>query len=114
MDCLFCKIIAGTLTSKKIYEDSDVIAIQDITPQAPIHYLFMPKTHIENIDKLPADSMVMTKLFSAIQKVAKKEGFSEKGFRTSINTNKDGCQSVYHLHVHLLAGRQLGGNMVGI
>jgi histidine triad (HIT) family protein len=114
MDCLFCKIIDGTIPSQKIYEDANLLAIKDINAQAPIHYLFIPKVHVDNIDKLPPNSPVMGQIFSAIQNVARKEGFAGRGFRTSINTNKEACQSVYHLHVHCLAGRQLGGNMSGI
>jgi len=114
MDCLFCKIIEGKIPSQKIYEDRDVIAIKDISPQAPIHYLFIPKSHIENLDSLGEENLnVMEHLFGAIKRVSKKEGFASQGYRTSINTNKDACQSVYHLHVHCLAGRQLGGNMAG-
>jgi histidine triad (HIT) family protein len=115
MDCLFCKIIEGKVPSQKIFEDDKVIAIKDISPQAPIHYLFIPKAHIENLEGLTSQNLdIMTDLFGAIKSVAKKEGFGSKGYRTSINTNKEGAQSVYHLHVHCLAGRQLGGNMAGV
>ncbi len=114
MDCLFCKIIANQIPSTKVYEDSKIIAIRDINPQAPIHYLFIPRQHIESLNSLDQSTLIMSELFSAIRETAKKEGFAEKGFRTSINTNKEGCQSVLHLHVHCLAGTQLGGNMVGI
>ena len=115
MDCLFCKIIEGKIPSQKVFEDSTTIAIKDIAPQAPIHYLFIPKAHIENLEGLNSKNInIMADLFGAIGQVAKKEGFASKGYRTSINTNKEGCQSVYHLHVHCLAGRQLGGNMVGV
>ena len=115
MDCLFCKIIEGKIPSQKIYEDSDVVAIKDIQPQSPIHYLFIPRQHFSGLGDIPPESvLVMGRIFKAIQTVAKKEGFLEKGFRTVINTNKEGCQSVLHLHVHCLAGQQLGGNMAGV
>jgi len=101
MDCLFCKIIEGKIPSQKIYEDSDVVAIKDIQPQSPIHYLFIPRQHFSGLGDIPPESvLVMGRIFKAIQTVAKKEGFLEKGFRTVINTNKEGCQSVLHLHVH--------------
>jgi histidine triad (HIT) family protein len=115
MDCLFCKIIEGKIPSQKVYEDADVVAIKDIQPQAPVHYLFLPRQHFESLASIPGESWgVMAKIYRAIQTVAKKEGFSDRGYRTVVNTNKDSCQSVFHVHVHCLAGRQLGGNMAGV
>jgi histidine triad (HIT) family protein len=113
--CLFCQIIGNKIPAEKIFEGENVIGIKDISPQAPIHYLFIPKKHFENLEGLDPDStLVLAEIFSAIQTVARKENFAAKGYRTVINTNKDSCQSVYHLHVHCLAGTQLGGNMSGI
>lgn len=113
-DCLFCKIIDGKIPSSKVYEDDQVFAFKDIKPHAPIHYLFIPKKHFKSLADLPeGDAIVMTHLFSALKKVADKEGISADGYRTVINTRKHGCQTVDHLHIHLLGGRQLGGNMAG-
>jgi histidine triad (HIT) family protein len=114
MDCIFCKIAQGTIPSPKVYEDQDLFAIKDISPQAPIHYLFIPKAHLKSLEEVPVGSPLMSQIYEAIRKTAQKEGFAEKGYRTVINTNGHGCQSVFHLHVHCLGGRQLGGNMVGL
>ncbi len=113
MECLFCKIVEGKIPSHKVYEDNLVLGFKDITPQAPIHYLFIPKLHIEGLDDVPEATTILADIFRAIQKTARQEGFAEKGYRTSINTNKEGGQVVYHLHVHCLAGKQMGGNLVG-
>ena len=115
MDCLFCKIIQGKIPSSKVYEDEDVIAFKDILPQAPVHFLFVPKNHIQSLAHITEDHLPMvSKVFGAVIKVAKQEGLDQTGFRTTINTGQNGCQTVHHLHVHLLAGTQLGGNLSGI
>lgn len=114
MDCLFCKIVSGKIPSKKIYEDEDVYAFYDIHPQAPTHCLFIPKKHFESLADIPAGEMeTVTKLFTALRKVADQQGISSRGFRTIINTRAEGGQTVNHLHIHLLAGRQMGPNMSG-
>lgn len=114
MDCLFCKIVEGTIPSTKIYDDPEILGFKDINPAAPVHYLFVPKEHFPSLVELPMEKMeVVSKLYKAITQVAKKEGLTEKGYRTIINVGKHGGQVVYHLHVHLLGGRPLGGLVAG-
>lgn len=114
MDCLFCKIIEGKIPSAKVFENEWVFAFKDIHPQAPTHYLFIPKEHFKSLAEIPADKVdVMAQLFSAIKTVADKEGLSKKGYRTTINTGREGGQAVDHLHVHLLAGRAMGPHLTG-
>lgn len=109
MDCLFCKIIAGEIPSNKVYEDDQVYAFRDINPQAPVHVLLVPKKHMKNI--LECDGETMTALLNAVQKVAKQENVAADGFRILSNCGKNGCQSVEHLHIHLLGGAQLAEKM---
>ena len=108
-DCLFCKIIAGEIPGNKVYEDDRVFAFRDINPQAPTHVLIVPKKHMANI--LECDAETSAALTDAIRKVAEIEGVTEKGFRVVSNCGHDGCQSVNHLHVHLLGGEQLTEKM---
>jgi len=107
--CLFCKIIAGEIPSKKIYEDSEMFAFHDINPMAPVHFLVIPKKHIENLLALEeADSALIGRLFFKAQEIAKQLGCEEKGGRFVINAKKDGGQTVDHLHIHFMGGRALG------
>jgi histidine triad (HIT) family protein len=105
-DCLFCKIIERQIPSKILYEDDRVIAIEDINPQAPLHALVLPKTHIATLNDLDRkhDALVgeMTRCAAGL---AEQRGFSERGFRTVFNTNSDAGQTVFHIHLHVLAGR---------
>lgn len=109
MDCLFCKIIAGEIPSAKVYEDEKVFAFRDINPQAPAHILLVPKKHMKNI--LECDAETAAALADAIRAVAAQEGLAEDGFRVVSNCGKNGCQSVAHLHIHLLGGAQLSEKM---
>ena len=109
MDCLFCKIIAGEIPSAKVYEDEKVYAFRDINPQAPVHVLLVPKKHMKNV--LECDAETAAALTEAIAKVAKLEGVEENGFRILSNCGTHGCQSVHHLHVHLMGGAQLSERM---
>ena len=112
MDCLFCKIIAGEIPSTKVYEDDKILAFRDIAPQAPTHILVIPKEHIGGVDELNAEnSAVVAHIFAKIAQIAKKEGL-ENGYRVVSNVGEHGCQSVRHLHFHILGGRQLDGGMV--
>lgn len=107
MDCLFCKIIEGEIPSKKIYEDEDVYAFHDISPQAPVHFLVIPKLHIPSCDGVtPENSYSIAKVYEAIAKIAKELGL-EKGYRVVANCGEHGQQTVGHLHFHVLAGRLL-------
>lgn len=107
-DCVFCKIIKGDIPCSKVYEDDNVLAFDDIHPMAPVHVIIIPKQHIPtlmDIDSKKSD--IMNNLVSAAQKVARMKSIDEKGFRTAINCNAEGGQLVFHLHMHLLGGRQL-------
>jgi len=107
MDCLFCKIIAGTIPSSKVFEDDHTFAFADINPQAPTHVLVVPKKHIASLDHAsPDDIDVLGHLHAVAAEIARSKGLS-KGYRTVINTGDDGGQTVDHLHVHLLGGRPL-------
>lgn len=105
-DCLFCNIIAGNIPSQKAYEDEHCLAFSDISPQAPVHLLVVPKKHIDSMDKAEAgDKSLLGHLMLACAGIARKEGFAEEGYRIVTNTNADGGQTVFHIHLHLLAGR---------
>ncbi len=106
-DCLFCKIIAGEIPSKKVYEDDFVYAFLDIEPQAPFHAVVVPKKHISSTTEINSEnSIYVAKIFEAIAKIAERENL-ENGFRVVNNCGKDGGQTVGHLHFHLLARRYL-------
>lgn len=106
-DCLFCKIIAGDIPAKVVYEDDDFIAFDDIEPEAPVHTLIIPKQHYNNLqDGVPQD--LLGKLLATVPKVAEIKGVGESGFRTIINTGPDSAATVGHLHVHILGGTKMG------
>lgn len=108
MDCIFCKIAAGEIPSTKVYEDDKVIAFKDINPLAPVHILVIPKTHIESAAEITADnSAVVAHIFEVIAKIAKEQGIDKDGFRVVSNCGENGCQSVKHLHFHILGGKKL-------
>mgnify|MGYP000716820177 FL=1 len=107
MDCLFCKIAAGEIPSKKIYEDEDLLAFYDINPEAPVHFLVIPKKHIASAAELrPENSVIVAKIFVVISRIAKELGLSS-GYRIVNNCGEDAGQTVQHLHFHVLAGRSL-------
>ena len=111
MDCLFCKIIKGEIPSGKVYEDDACYAFRDINPQAPVHVLIVPKEHIASADEITeANSAAVAHIFSVIPTVAGAVGL-ENGYRVITNVGEDGCQSVKHLHFHLLGGKKLSENM---
>ncbi|MFO7171714.1 MAG: histidine triad nucleotide-binding protein [Bacillota bacterium] len=111
-DCIFCKIVRGELPSAKVYEDDLVLAFKDINPQAPVHVLVIPKAHYASVMELPAqDGQLLSRLFSAIQQVARELGVAETGFRLVANTGPDSGQMVPHLHFHILGGRKMGHGM---
>lgn len=107
-DCLFCKISAKKIPAKLIYEDSEAVAFEDINPQAPVHVLIVPKKHIStSLDITDEDNVLIGHLFQAAGKIATEKGIDERGFRLVMNTNPEAGQSVYHIHLHLLGGRQM-------
>ena len=104
MDCVFCKIAGGKIPTEKIYEDEDIIAFNDLDPQAPIHFLVIPKKHITSLATLDeADSLLIGKIMLVIQKLAKENNL--EGYRVVTNIGEEGGQSVPHLHFHVLGGR---------
>jgi len=108
-NCLFCKIISGDIPSSKLYEDDEILAFKDINPQAPVHFLVIPKRHIENLMEMKeADTALVGKMFFKAQEIVKEQGCEEKGGRFIINTKTDGGQTVDHLHIHFLGQRLLG------
>ncbi|MFC7440629.1 histidine triad nucleotide-binding protein [Laceyella putida] len=107
-NCIFCQIIEGKIPSNKVYEDEYVLAFHDIQPVAPTHVLVIPKRHITSLMELaPEDHVIAGKIFSSIQTIARELGLAEKGFRVVNNIGKDGGQTVYHIHFHLIGGRTL-------
>jgi histidine triad (HIT) family protein len=107
-NCIFCRIAKGDIPSSKVFEDENILAFDDIHPMAPVHVIIIPKTHIATLlDLNPADSALLMSLSRAVQEVARIKGIDKSGFRTVVNTNKEGGQIIFHLHVHVLGGRQL-------
>lgn len=107
-ECIFCKIAAGELPTEPLYEDDDVVAFADVSPQAPVHALIVPKKHLANVDELSdEDAAVAGRLIMTAQRLARQLGISASGYRLVINTGADATQTVPHLHVHLLGGRPL-------
>jgi histidine triad (HIT) family protein len=106
MNCLFCRIIAGEIPSKTVYQDQQLIAIEDLNPVAPLHLLLIPRKHIANaLDLLPEDDLLIGHLHRVAANLARERGYGEGGFRIVTNTNADAGQSVLHIHFHLMAGR---------
>ena len=111
MDCLFCKIIAGDIPSAKVYEDELVYAFKDIAPMAPVHILIVPKCHMASANEVSAqNSAYVARIFEVIPKIADEAGLTN-GYRVITNCGEDGCQSVRHLHFHLLGGAALTEKM---
>jgi len=105
-DCIFCKIVEGTIPASVVYEDDRCIAFNDIEPQAPTHILVIPRVHIESLDTAAEDQKeLIGHLMLTAAKIARDKGFADAGYRVVANTNADGGQTVFHLHVHLLGGR---------
>ena len=107
-DCIFCKIVEGTIPSKKAYEDDTVLAFYDINPAAPTHVLIIPKKHIKSAQTVaPEDGALLCHMFEVAQKLATELGVAEEGYRLVTNVGEAAGQSVPHLHLHLLGGRSL-------
>jgi len=106
-NCLFCKIVNGEIPSSKVYEDDVCVAFNDISPQAPTHVLIIPREHFDSLDKAEnGHKETLGHLLLTAAGIAREKGFAADGYRVVINTNADGGQTVFHLHVHLLGGRQ--------
>ncbi len=109
MSCLFCRIAAGEIPASKVYEDADVLAFNDVNPQAPLHVLIIPKRHIATInDVAESDQALVGQLVRRAAAIAAEAGYADRGYRTVFNCNAEAGQTVFHIHLHLLAGRSLG------
>ncbi len=109
MSCLFCKIIAGEISSDKVYEDETVYAFRDIDPKAKQHILVIPKKHLESANELIGETAdIVADVFRAIAKISKDQGFDKSGYRVVTNCGENGGQTVGHLHFHVLAGQAMG------
>lgn len=107
-DCLFCRIASGEISADLILETSDVLAFRDINPQAPTHILIIPREHISSVSEMEEDQApILGKLFLAARDLARKEGIQEGGYRMVVNAGSDAGQSVFHVHMHLLGGREM-------
>lgn len=107
MSCLFCEIVRGTIVTQKLFEDDDLLAFRDIHPQAPTHLLIIPKQHIESIESVQTEqAQLIGNMILTAKKLAENEGL-QAGYRLVFNINADGGQQVYHLHLHVLGGRQM-------
>jgi histidine triad (HIT) family protein len=108
-DCLFCKIVEGDVASDKLYEDDLVVAVLDISPRAPRHFLVIPREHIADASKVRGEhGPVLTRMFTTAERVAKDEGIAESGYRLAFNVGDDAGMTVPHLHMHVLGGHRLG------
>jgi len=107
-DCLFCKIAAGQVPGAVVYQDDQVVAFKDINPQAPLHLLVVPRRHISSLNDLTqTDDALVGAILRCAAALAKEHGYEERGYRTVFNTNAEAGQTVFHIHLHLLAGRGL-------
>ncbi len=108
-DCIFCRIVAGEIPADKVYETGTVVAFRDVNPQAPKHLLVVPKRHIATLNDLDEQTIALVgDMYLAAKQIAADEGFAESGYRTLVNCNEDGGQDVFHVHLHLMAGRRMG------
>ncbi|MEP6601724.1 MAG: histidine triad nucleotide-binding protein [Nitrospirota bacterium] len=105
-DCVFCNIGSGQIPSRMVLQDEEVFAFEDLNPQAPVHVLVIPKRHVAAMNELQ-DAALLGRLFHAANLVAQKKGIAASGYRVVANTGRDGGQSVFHLHLHVLGGRQM-------
>ncbi len=109
-DCLFCRIAAGEIPADLVYQDEKVVAFRDINPAAPVHLLVVPRQHIPDLRALEANRPELwAAMIRAVQQLAKEHGLAPEGFRVVINTGVKAGQSIFHLHLHLLGGREFGG-----
>lgn len=110
--CIFCQIASGEIPADVLYQDKEILAFKDISPQAPIHILIIPKKHIARVSECGAgEEVLLGRMVGIANKLAEEQGISERGYRLAINCGKEGGQVVEHLHMHLLGGRQLTGQL---
>jgi histidine triad (HIT) family protein len=107
-DCLFCKIIGGQIPGQFVHQDEQLVAVRDINPQAPLHALVIPRKHIATVNDLsPEDDALVGAMHRAAAALAKQHGYADRGYRTVFNCNREAGQTVFHIHLHVLAGRGL-------
>jgi len=107
-DCIFCRIIQGEIPARKVFEDDQLIAIEDIAPTAPVHLLLIPKRHVVSLmDLTESDDLLVGRIHRVAASLARDRKIDQSGFRVVVNTNRDGGQSVFHLHFHLIGGRSM-------
>jgi len=107
-DCLFCKIREGDIPADVVFENDDVLAFNDVNPQAPVHVLIIPKRHISTVNDIDAgDEVIMGKLYSVAKVIAAQRGIADDGYRLVVNCNEKAGQTVFHIHMHLLGGRSM-------
>jgi histidine triad (HIT) family protein len=111
-DCIFCKIAAGEISVEPVFENDDVIAFDDINPQAPVHTLVIPKAHVVNLADPSLTAEIAGSVMLAVNEVARAKGVEGSGYRTILNTGPDSGQEVFHLHVHVLGGKRMPSDMV--
>jgi histidine triad (HIT) family protein len=112
MECIFCQIASGKIPTDIVHQDKEVVAFRDINPQAPVHILVIPRRHIPSLDQLKEGELpIITHMIEVANQLAKKEGVAQKGYRLAINCGEEGGQFVPHLHIHLLGGRRLSGQL---
>ncbi len=111
-DCVFCKIVEGKIPSRKVYEDGDMLAFHDINPQAPVHFMIIPKRHVDSLAACDdSHASVLGRMMAIAGRLAAQQGCTD-GFRTIVNTGRVGRQDVYHLHIHILGGQEPFGRMM--
>jgi histidine triad (HIT) family protein len=108
MSCLFCRIVAGEIPARTVFEDDDLVAFEDIAPQAPMHVLVVPRTHVATLNELTAEhDALVGRLLRRGAAIARERGYAERGYRAVFNCNAEAGQSVFHLHLHVLGGRPM-------
>lgn len=112
-DCIFCRIVDGTLPARMVYQDRFVMAFEDAHPVAPIHVLIVPRDHIATLNDVGPNDLTMTHITRAAQAIARDLGVAADGYRLVVNVNKDGGQVIFHLHAHLMAGKHVGNYLLG-
>ena len=110
-DCIFCRIARDELAAERVYEDASVIGFKDVNPQAPVHVVVMPRQHVPSVAELVGDQELAGRLLAAAARVAAEQGLVASGYRIATNHGRDGSQSVDHLHLHVLGGRPLSGQL---
>jgi histidine triad (HIT) family protein len=112
--CIFCRVANKEIPATLLFEGDEVLAFPDINPQAPIHILIIPKRHFSHLGEMkPQDMKIIQEMFEAARLLAAKQGIQDRGYRLALNVNREGGQSVYHVHMHLLGGKQMGPSLVG-